>query len=327
MSTVSLPTREMSSNLDGQPVRMLLIEQSGRRFALPVQAMRGLQPVAKVRFGPSIEAPPNWMATPSGSPVGHLSDLLQLPEGGEHDKLIVFDSEPRPFCIAVERARDQFSAPRGALFPALAIGAEERPVAGVLRLDNEWLPILAPHALAPEGFEVRYRLPEPRFPDTTSRRPLTSTFTRTEGTPQILLFPAPTVANRPFEVSFGLALSQVLEIAALGTVVPVPRSHPGFLGLVEWRSLPIPVLDLSLFLGLTSERSDLPTRMVVARNVRGDALVGFAITSESAVVSADIPHQPWERQLPFPQQYALGVYDVDGDLLLIPDCDVLTAQR
>jgi purine-binding chemotaxis protein CheW len=92
---------------------------------------------------------------------------------------------------------------------------------------------------------------------------------------------------------YALAVDDVLEVAEVGEISPVPGASPALLGVRNLRGQVLPVIDLAGVLGLP--RTGSPERIVVAEN-RGRK-AGLAVDSVAGVEQlpaaseqADSPH-------------------------------------
>lgn len=92
---------------------------------------------------------------------------------------------------------------------------------------------------------------------------------------------------------YALAVDDVLEVAEVGEISPVPGASPALLGVRNLRGQVLPVIDLAGVLGLG--RSTSPERIVIAED-RGRR-AGLAVDSVAGVENlppasepADSPH-------------------------------------
>jgi len=90
------------------------------------------------------------------------------------------------------------------------------------------------------------------------------------------------VRVRVAEEHYALAVEDVLEVAALGDVTPVPGAGPAVLGVRNVRGQVLPVVDLATLFGLSPAQ---PARIVIAE--RGDLRAGLAVDAVTGV--EDLP--------------------------------------
>jgi purine-binding chemotaxis protein CheW len=115
---------------------------------------------------------------------------------------------------------------------------------------------------------------------------------------------------------YALAADDVLEVAVLGEVIPVPGAPPGVLGVRNLRGLVLPVIDLGQVLGAPGN-GDLAGLVVGERDGRR---AGLAVTALGDV--AALP----EISEPAASLYLQGAVWVDESLVGIVDVGaVLTA--
>jgi purine-binding chemotaxis protein CheW len=112
--------------------------------------------------------------------------------------------------------------------------------------------------------------------------------------------------------SFALPVTQVLEVAELGELAPVPGAPPSVLGVRNLRGQVLPVIDLAAVLGTTgSNRAD---KLVIAEEAGRRA--GLAIDQVTDVGDLAGPMQ--ESDSPFLSGSTLtngeliGIVDVEG---------------
>jgi purine-binding chemotaxis protein CheW len=103
---------------------------------------------------------------------------------------------------------------------------------------------------------------------------------------------------------YALPVEQVLEVADLGAIAPVPGSPPEILGVRNLRGQVIPVIALATLLGLTGDR---PSRVVVAES--GDLRAGIVV--DEVLDVAELP--PASEQVD--SEYLLAAFLIDGELV------------
>jgi purine-binding chemotaxis protein CheW len=118
------------------------------------------------------------------------------------------------------------------------------------------------------------------------------------------------VRFRVGDENFALPVTQVLEVADLGTVAPVPGAPSSVLGVRNLRGQVLPLIDLSALLG-TSRRDGRADKLVIAEGEGRRA--GLAIDEVTDVAELAGPLQ--ETDSPFLSGSTL----VAGDLIGILD--------
>jgi chemotaxis signal transduction protein len=235
------------------------------------------------------------------------------------EAMLLFEGDPGPYGLAVEAIGEQFSASPGDLLPVpggLVEGCT--PWIGAFRLGNQVLPVLGPGRVCPEGYRALQSDPAGEWPSVERYPVLRAAFLTEPGRSQLFLFPA-RASRLDYEVSFTLSGRQILELASLEGLTLVSPVRPGVAGLALWRQLPLAAIDLALYLGVADRMNEDASRLLVTRTPRGEGLLGILVGSESAVLDLPLPNQRWAKELPVPANLVLGAFDIDGDLLLIPD--------
>jgi twitching motility protein PilI len=93
--------------------------------------------------------------------------------------------------------------------------------------------------------------------------------------------------------NYALPVEDVLEVADLGEIAPVPGAHPAVLGVRNLRGQVMPVLDLASVFGLP--QSAAPERIVIAEHegitagLAVDSVVGVEHLPEASE-EVDSPH-------------------------------------
>jgi purine-binding chemotaxis protein CheW len=85
--------------------------------------------------------------------------------------------------------------------------------------------------------------------------------------------------------AYALPVEDVLEIADLGDVVPVPGAPPAILGVRNLRGQILPILDLAGVLGLSA--AEPAKRVVIAED--GSRRAGLAVDSVDDVAPLESP--------------------------------------
>ena len=110
---------------------------------------------------------------------------------------------------------------------------------------------------------------------------------------------------------YALPVADVLEVAELGEIAPVPGATNAVLGVRNLRGRVLPVVDLATVFGLP--RTDAPERVVVAE--RGGSTAGLAVDSVAGV--EQLPEASQEVDSP----HLVGAALADGSLIGVVDVD------
>jgi purine-binding chemotaxis protein CheW len=111
---------------------------------------------------------------------------------------------------------------------------------------------------------------------------------------------------------YALAVEQVLEVADLGEITPLPGSPPEIAGVFNLRGQVLPVVALAMTLGLAPAE---PSRIVVAEI--GERRAGLAVDEVLDVVALPTASEP------VTSPYLQGAALVDGELVGVLDVDAV----
>lgn len=81
---------------------------------------------------------------------------------------------------------------------------------------------------------------------------------------------------------YGIPINSVLSIERASKITRIPNSPEYVLGLINLRGDVVPVVDLSLRLGLGSNKIDSNTRIIIVKE--NEAVVGLMVDSSSEVL-------------------------------------------
>jgi purine-binding chemotaxis protein CheW len=109
--------------------------------------------------------------------------------------------------------------------------------------------------------------------------------------------------------SYAFAVENVLEVAELGEIAPVPGSRGSVLGVRNLRGEVLPVFDLAAVFGLARDRP--PLRLLVAEH--GGKRAGFAIDEVTDVGELEAPAEETESA------FLLGATLDEGALVGVVD--------
>jgi chemotaxis signal transduction protein len=113
------------------------------------------------------------------------------------------------------------------------------------------------------------------------------------------------VRFRVAEEAYAVPVLNVLEVASVGEVTPVPGAPREILGVRNLRGTILPVIDLAALLG--TRRTEPPARLLVAESEGWQA--GLAIDEVTEVGDFADPHQETESAL------LAGTILEEGDLI------------
>lgn len=202
----------------------------------------------------------------------------------------------------------------------------------VIKVDERLILLLSPEQLHPEALaDVRAKVDE-----TTNPAAIPGT-SRSEPNPidphhshgQIVVFQVTEPHPTERATSFGLSISQVREIAESPPIIPIPGAPASVSGLVDWRGLPVPIIDIAERLGLAQAPADMRTRLVIARDIGTSgkgALVGLISRPAIRLLRLPVAHLPFKRSLHLDPSLTRGVFELESETLVIPDIQGILRQ-
>ncbi|MCS7025722.1 MAG: chemotaxis protein CheW [Bryobacteraceae bacterium] len=205
-----------------------------------------------------------------------------------------------PWVVVEEQELDLYLAP-GLLVPAAVSGVAEQP------------PLLSPQTASP----VRLALEQGAQPGAEPRPPAQK---------QLITFTLEHRFSTP--VRFALSAGQALEIVSHTSLVTVPQAPVFVRGLINWRSLPVPVVDLAAWFGMRPTQEGVSRRLMICRGTVGRSKRDpglLAISPIADVKKLDLPldYRPWPDPVNWNASLALGVYSYERNLLIVPDLDAI----
>lgn len=219
---------------------------------------------------------------------------------------VVLDQQCKLFKGVIVFPADQQQAETPSAFGEARIrGGREVAEISLLLSPERLHPDARPLEVAHEEQAEEVAAPTPGKPSKAKRRG------------QVMLL---SVTDEPIEkrpCSFGLSLSQILEVVSSLTVIPVPLA-PGFVqGLACWRDQPVPVLDLAARFGFKSHIHQ--QRLVIARARTDGDFVAFPV--EAAIRSQRLPMTsiPCPVPLGVREDLMCGAFELESETLMIPD--------
>jgi chemotaxis signal transduction protein len=146
-------------------------------------------------------------------------------------------------------------------------------------------------------------------------------------------------------VSIGLSISQVAEILETVDVIPVPTSPDHVGGLIFWRDIAVPIVDLTARMGMPrlgdDSGPDKAQRYLIVRHplsvnghhtnqVGPDKHLIFAAlgtSSDVRILRSPIESQPSSRKLPLRSDFVQGQFELKEETLVIPNLQALLTMQ
>jgi len=309
----------------------------------------------RASVAPPGDEPVGWLPGNAGDiPVFSLASRLGRPflsylpaegELGNSQRIVVLNPpQPnprmgtwegmRPWALLVDRVSqvNQVQADQMIPLPPIPVSPRADYFKCVIKVDERLILLLSPERLHPEALaDVRAKVDETTNPTVVpgTRRSEPSPTGPHHSHSQIVVFQV--TDPRPSEraTSLGLSISQVREITESPPIIPIPGAPASVSGLVDWRGLPVPIIDIAERLGLAQAPADTRTRLVIAsdRGTSGKgALVGLISRPAIRLLRLPVAHLPSKRPLHLDPALTRGIFELESETLVIPDIQGILRQ-
>jgi purine-binding chemotaxis protein CheW len=304
-------------------LRFLRCSVADTTYCLSMTHVRGIRRVEELQSRRPSTEPCGWLASESGNiPVFRLARLLKQTDSEETPtgKILLLKTHPSPMGLLVDRLDSVIQVSTREVFPlpTLARNPTAAFFEGVVQHNETMMLILSPAGLHPEtAGQTSAVLPLAATAETLyAGVGVSNTVPTTRQLVQFTTAPEPTY-------TFGLSLSQVPQILRPPAILSVPGAAPYVVGLVEWRHVPLTVLDLSRRLGGATVALTADSRLLVARATRTRAFAGLVIRPQISMHPLPLAHRVSTRYVPLQESLLRGRFELKNDVLLIPDLDRL----
>jgi chemotaxis signal transduction protein len=316
-------------NGDGSPkvLRFLCCRMWDTTYCLNMSWVRGIRRTDELQHQRNDHGLVGWLTSDHEKiPVFRLTTLLNrsFDESGREGKILVLNTQPHPWGLLVESVESVIQVTAAEVFPlpTLARNPAADVFKGVVKHQDKMLLVLAPESLHPAAPAKTIRaLPTEHTLETLysvadiSARPGTRS--------KVIVF-----STTPDQaITFGLSLSQVPQILRPLPIPPVPGTASDVLGLIEWRGVPLAVIDLSRRLGGAASPVTTDSRLLIARASTQRACFGLPIRPQVHIHNLPIPHQVTDRPVPLQESLIRGKFALEHTTLVIPDLDALLAPN
>jgi chemotaxis signal transduction protein len=169
---------------------------------------------------------------------------------------------------------------------------------------------------------------------------------------QMVVFSLEESSNGDRPLMFGLSISQVPEILVSLPMIPVPAGQDFISGLLFWRGVPVPVIDLTSRMVIDPTSPTMPsgsTRFIITRdqaNGRPDqrasddpfsnplqgektergVMAAFIIQAGIRILRLPFDYQPCTRSVPLKPQMVRGMVELEDETLVIPDIGAILTR-
>lgn len=117
----------------------------------------------------------------------------------------------------------------------------------------------------------------------------------------------------------GLPVDQVVEAIRMVAFTMIPGTHPGLLGVLNFRGRVIPLINLHTVLGLPQNHINLNTPILVARN--GSQIIALVVDEVLDVDSFPLSTRTPPGSLSIDARFVAAIAQASGKLLLVLDLE------
>ncbi len=143
------------------------------------------------------------------------------------------------------------------------------------------------------------------------------------GSERIVLFPLANTRIDGHDLLCGLSVAQVAEILEPLPIIPIAFAPPHVAGFVTWREQAVPVLQLSLSLGVADAMAT--SRMMIVR--QGSEFLALLTSQVLRARRLPLPHLPCPTPKGLDSAAILGTFQSESELLVVPNLSRLTRPQ
>ncbi len=327
----------MSQNQTGEKRRLLCYAVGQENYCLEMTAVQEIVGTEKIQLNHEAPSPRGWLpGTPAPVPVFSLSGQHPPPTGADmaQGRVLVLDKTIGDYGLMVDHVLGMIEVEEEQILPlpAVLVGPQRQVLKGLVRTGDRWIFYTDPAQLNPEAAAPSAHPQTPNAPRAARRLPIPETAGvpgradgRADGRSHLMLFSTPGADPREWPVSFGLSVTQVLELVELPEIILIP-SAPGFVsGLINWRDHPVPVIDLNARLARDQSAAALSEdcRILIVRATHQEELAGLLIQPDTRVQPLPITHAPSRRELSLDRTMVSGMFELAEATMIIPDLDAV----
>ena len=304
----------MSADSDG--IRFVICSIEKDSYSLDMTRVRSIQRVERMVPNTEPNGPVGWLPSREGDiPLYRLATQLGLgtERSTKRPMAVVLHAKPKPWALLVEQVSRVNEVGQKDTYPVPPLlGNKKRNFfSSVLKLEDRLSLMLSPDDLLLSGAS------KPVMPDLTPDEPKKRRKKKKRAGRLLSFVSGAKISQRP--VRFALSVTQVAEILNIHSALDVPGAPPHVKGLVEWRSRPVPLLDLPTMLGLERDPDADLRRMLIARTTGEYEFLAFLTHPTVTSLSLPIAHSPFSRGHAWPSGSVRGCVELKNETLIIPD--------
>ena len=305
-------------------LRLVCCSIGAETYCVDMTAVLSVQSADLLKYSDTVGQAVGWLVVNDQElPVFSLATLLKRPfrQNIATGKVVILNTEGERLVLMVDRVSQVIEISPEALrpLPALAEDLSLDLFKGIVQIEQDLVLYLDLDQLDPNKTKlVKSKSRPPRINDKELPTP-TSLAKVSAG--RILLFATLETEVDELPLLFGLSISQVLELQEQLPIIPVPTAPNYLLGLVHWRNMPVPVLDLNLLLGLNTQSVGQNHRLLIVHGASEPEPLGFMVHSDVRIENLPLVNQPLDLELAINKDLSKGIFQLKKAILIIPDID------
>jgi purine-binding chemotaxis protein CheW len=276
-------------------------------------------------------------------PVFRLADQVHgAPRGSSRQGVImVLRREEKLWALLVDKVTAAGDVPAERVFPLPAIVARSGGHFPYVIVEDDGIMLyLSPDRVVPAGItgvsapvlaKTAPALPSkvrPGIRQLSTLSPAEAAQAASRAGRQLIAFSLVHESPLGVPVRFAITAGQALEIVSGLPLTQVPNSPPFIAGLSCWRSQPVPVVDLGMWLGMapaphTPGCRFLMCRGTIGRGPRDAGLLAIPAVDDIRKLDLPIEYQAWPHAVSWNESLALGIYRAERNMLIVPDLDAI----
>jgi chemotaxis signal transduction protein len=308
-----------------QTLRFIRCGLGTETYCLHMSWVRSIQRVELMRPNTEAQGPVGWIANAGEEvPIFHLAALLEQLWATKQltGKIVMLKTAAQPWGFLVDRVEGIIEVAAESIFPLPDMVRHPKTdwFDGLLQCDEALLLSLAPDGLRPTG-TTYVAMPLAQLHNGTPGPSAPTVAIAPRARRQLLSFSITSGPIQDASLRFGLSISQIPQVLQAFALTPVPGARDGVLGLVQWRSGPLAVLDLLRCLGGGTTPVAPGHRLLIARATTVRAFVGIPILPHVKIHHLPLASRPSTRTLGLREPFVKGRFDIEHGTLVIPDID------